>query len=239
MRWLLALTVAALAAAGCAGPLAHRAPDVIAVTGRGQVAVKPDTALVRLGAETRRPALADATADVAQRMTAVLERLRAAGVRAEDVTTVRYAVTPLSARRPDGGDDPARIAGYHVVNVVEARVRDVGAVGRVVDAAVAAGATVIQDVRFTVADRRAAEARAREQAVAEARRTATELARAAGVALGPLVSLSEGVAAPPVPVFRASPMALSATAPGPIEAGEQEVVVTVEASYRIGPAPAR
>jgi uncharacterized protein len=233
MRRLLDLAFVIVTTASCAGPLVHRVPDVIAVTGRGQIMVKPDTALARLGAEARRPALADATADVAQRMAAVLDRVKAAGVRAEDIATVQYAVAPLSAPGPKADDTP-QVVGYQVSNVVDVKVRDVVAVGRVVDAAVEAGANVIQGIRFSLEDRKPAEARARQQAVADARNTASELAHAAGVTLGPLVWLSEGVAAEPVfETRRGMGVALSARAPGPIEAGEQQIVVTVEARYRI------
>jgi uncharacterized protein len=236
MTGRLALAVTLLAvAAGCATPTsrAARAPHVIAVTGRGEVSVRPDTALVRLGAESRRPTLDEATMDVAQRMTTVLERVKALGVSDKDVATVRYAVEPLqppAPRSPDGGD-PARIVGYRVSNVVQLKVRDVAAAGRVVDAAAAAGANVIQGVSFTLEDRAAAEAAARARAVASAQRTASELARAAGVGLGRLLSLEEGVAARPLADGFA--VARSTVGPGPIEAGELQVVVTVEARYAI------
>jgi hypothetical protein len=193
--------------------------------------VKPDTAVVRLGAEARRPTLAEATADVAQRMTAVIERVRALGVRAEDVATVRYAIEPQIARRPES-DDPARVVGYRVANLVQIKVRDVAAVGRIVDGAIGAGANVLQGVQFTLEDRKGAEATARERAVAAARATATQLAKAAGVQLGRLVSLTEGAAnGPVVPVHEM--VALRAGAPGPVEAGELTIVVTVDARYRI------
>lgn len=228
---ILAVLLAA-AVAGCAAPatLGPRTPNVIAVTGRGEVSVKPDLAVVRLGAEARRPRLSEATEDVARRVTAVLERVKAVGVRAEDITTVRYAIDPLSAPRPHA-EDAARVVGYRVSNVVQIKVRDVGAVGRVVDAAVAAGANVIHGVYFTLDDRQAAEAVARERAVAAARAKAEELARAAGVRLGALVSVTEGVAVgPPVETFA---VARQTVGPGPIEPGEQGVSVTVEMRYRI------
>jgi hypothetical protein len=236
-RWLSA-TVLAAALAGCAAPVngvAPREPRVIAVAGRGEVSVKPDAAIARLGAEARRPTLAEATADVAQRMTAVLERVRALGVRAEDIATIRYAIEPQIARRPpgpDSADDPGRIVGYRVSNVVQMKVRDVAAIGRVVDGAVGAGANVIQGVQFVLEERQAAEAVARERAVTAARETAAQLAKAGGVTLGPLVSLTEGAGVRPVGAPREM-MAMSVAGAGPIEAGELAVVVSVEARYRV------
>ncbi len=82
MRRLVAI---ALLLAGCAAPVAldSRAPRVISVSAVGRVTVRPDTALVHIGAEARVPAPADATADVDRRMRDVLARVKAAaaGVR--------------------------------------------------------------------------------------------------------------------------------------------------------------
>jgi uncharacterized protein YggE len=56
------------------------------------VSVPPDAALVQIGAEARSPLMADASAEVARRTTAVLARVREVGVEARDIRTVRYAV---------------------------------------------------------------------------------------------------------------------------------------------------
>jgi hypothetical protein len=226
------LLLAAAAAGGCALPAAPgpTARDVIAVTGRGDVSVPPDTAVVRLGAEARGATLEDATRDVAARMTAILERVKALGVRDEDVSTVRYAVDPIQSPREPAAPGAPRIAGYRVSNLAQLRIRDVKGAARVVDAAVAAGANVVLGVSFTLQDRAAAEAAARERAVAAARTTATQLARAAGVALGPVLSIGEGT---PVRPFDEIAVARTAVGPGPIEAGELTVAVTVEVRYAI------
>lgn len=233
MTGFLALIIALLVAAGCATPTsrAHRSSNVITVTGRGEVAVRPDTALVRLGAESRRPTLDEATTDVAQRMTTVLERVKALGVSEKDITTVRYSVEPIQPPRSQDAAESARIVGYRVSNVVQLKVREVAAAARVVDAAVAAGANLILSVSFTLEDRMVAEAAARERAVASARRTATELARAAGVSLGPLLSLREGT--PIRPLAEGFAIARATVGPGPMEAGELQISVTVEARYAI------
>jgi uncharacterized protein YggE len=127
-----------------------------------------------------------------------------------------------------------RIVGYHVVNVVELRIRRLDDAGAVLDAAVAAGAGLVQALRFTLADPAVAEGQARAQAVRDAALRARQLAEAAGVGLGPLLSLTEGGAEAEPRMFgyvsgRASPSA----APGPLEAGQLEVVITVESRYRL------
>jgi uncharacterized protein YggE len=236
------LVAALLLAAGCAtgghhGPAGRRAqPEpTISVTGVGRAAVRPDTAIATVGVEARAPRLADASADVARRMTAVLQQVKALGVADRDVTTVAYTVEPLIAQRR-AEEDPVRIVGYRASNAARITVRALDQVGRVLDAAVAAGANTLRGLHFTVDDPTRAEADARARAVQNAATRARELAAAAGVQLGPLLLLTEG-AQPPQPLYdrlQARPLS-TAIAPGPIESGDQEITITVEAHYRIAP----
>ena len=218
---------------GCASAVRadHRAARLISVRGVGRVAVKPDTAVVRIGAEMRAPALADATADVARRSAAVIERVKALGVAERDITTVTYAIDPVTAPRRTE-EDPTRIVAYRVVNVVQVKIRELGATGRILDGALAAGANTISGLQFTVDDPARPETEARALAVKAAAATAGQLAAAAGVSLGPLVALTEDQASRPV-VPRMTTAAMGAAA-GPVESGQIEIVVNVEARYRIG-----
>ena len=227
------LAAVALLLAGCAAPSAldGRAPRVISVSAVGRVTVKPDTALVHIGAEARAPALADATADVDRRMREVLVRVKALGVAEADIATMSYGVDPLFTQRP-GDDDPARIAGYRVSSMVQVRVRDLAAVGRLLDAAIAAGANTLPSLQFTVEDRSGPESRARLLAVRAAAAKAAQMAAAAGVRLGELVLLSEGGGVRPVRQ-QGRYTTLSLGAPGPAEPGQLEVEVAVEAQYLI------
>ena len=221
----------ALLLAGCAAPmaLADRDVGVISVSAVGRVTVRPDTALVQIGAEARAPALADATADVDRRMREVLARVKALGVADADIATVIYTVDPLVAPR-SREEDPAHIGGYRVANVVQVRVRDLTAVGRLLDSAIVAGANTLPSLHFTVEDRGSAESRARALAVRAAAVKAAEMAAAASVRLGDLVMLSEG--GTPRPLMSQGRYA-TLSSPGPVEPGHLEVEVTVEAKYRI------
>ncbi len=231
MRWLPAL---ALLLAGCAAPMAldGRALRVISVSAVGRVSVKPDTALLHIGAETRAPALADATADADRRMRDVLARVKALGVADADIATVIYSVDPVVTSRA-GEADPAHITGYRVLNVVQVRVRDLAAVGRVIEGAVGAGANTVPSLQFTVDDRAGPEARARALAVRAAVAKAAQLAAAAGVRLGEPVLLSEGTTFRPL-MYRGQLARLASdTGPGPVEPGQLEIEVSVEAQYVI------
>src|SRR5262245_29691663 len=93
-RWVVVLMLAWVVGGWAAGAGAESpapAPRLISARGTGRVALKPDTAIVRLGAETRAPTVAAATGDVAQRSTAVIERLKSLGVAERDIATVSYS----------------------------------------------------------------------------------------------------------------------------------------------------
>jgi hypothetical protein len=227
--WLLPIVLAGAILAGCAGlhapPAAERG---ITVTGDGRVALPPDTAVIDLGAEARAARLADATAEVDRMMRAVLTRIKALGVADADIRTTSYAIDPVAEPRQTG-DPGVRVVGYRVSNLVQLRTRDVGGVGRLVDAAVAAGANVVRNLQFTIDDSAGAEATARARAMQDAAVKARQVAAAAGVSLGRLLSVSES--SPVRPVARMS----LAAAPGPIEPGQIEVTVSLEVRYAIAP----
>lgn len=228
-RWtaLPCLLLAALLAAGCVTTVASlEGPvDVIVVNGNGRVNVAPDIGVLMLGVEAQAPTLEEATADAARRMTAVVERVKALGVAAADLATVAYTVDPRMTPPDPARRDPPRIVGYHVTNLVQVTVRRLGDTGRILDAAVAAGANAVRGIRFTLADPSGAEAEARTRAVADALARARGLAAAAGVTLGPVVAIREGGASPPVPMMRTMVLRTEST---PIEPGQLDVVVTVE-----------
>jgi uncharacterized protein YggE len=127
------------------------------------------------------------------------------------------------------------LTGYEIANVVEVSVRDLSALGDVIDATLTAGATSMDALSFRLADPRPAEREARRQAMAEARSRADVLAEAAGVTVQGVSDIVEGQPVrPPGPVAKAQRMALAADAGTPVEAGTLEVAVTVSVTYRAG-----
>jgi len=222
----LSVALVVLLTAGCMTTVAGLdAPgNVIVVGGTGRVSVAPDTALLTLGVESQAPTLAEATADAARRMSAVVARIKALGVADADIATVTYSVDPRTAPIDPARRDPPRIVGHQVSNIAQVTVRKLTEAGPILDAAVAAGANAVRGIRFTLADSTAAQAEARKRAVADALAKARQLAAAAGVTLGPVLTIRETATPQPVPM-RA--MALSAVST-PIEPGQLDVAVTIE-----------
>ena len=205
----------------------------ISVVGEGVVTVTPTTATVFFGVNVFDASLANAQQQAARQMDAVIARLKASGIPEQDIQTVSYSVTPEYDFR-EGGSPTLR--GYRVVNTVQVKVRNISALGQLIDDAVAAGATQVQGVSFEPENLEGLKAQARELALANARAKAEQMARLTGVTLGRPILIEEadlgGVRPVPAAPERA-PLAAPAQ-PTPIEPGVTEVRTTVHVVYAIG-----
>src|SRR5438477_929001 len=136
---LVCLLAAAVAFAGIGAPESARsdtspAARTISVTGSGTVTTVPNRATFSFGVVSNAKTATAALAANANDMRNVIAALIAAGVARNDIQTQGVS---LSERTTDSGDT---IIGYTATNSVSATVRDLNKAGRIVDAAVAAGA---------------------------------------------------------------------------------------------------
>lgn len=211
-------------AAATPGAAADR---TISVTGIGKISVTPDMAYVTFSVETDDAALQQAQSDNAARMQAVIDRLKASGIAAQDIKTTGYNVMPTY-------DRDQKLTGYRVVNGVRATVRDLAKLGPTIDAAVAAGANRVQGIAFDLSNKDDATKRAREAAIADAHAKAAQYAQFAGVQLGDVVTIVEaGAVAPAMPQAVPAAGAAPSMATTPIEPGEGTITVTAQVSYAI------
>lgn len=201
-----------------AAPLAGAETATLTVTGEGRVEVAPDMARITLGLRAREATAEGALAAAAGQARAVLERLGAAGVAAEDLQTVAIRLDPVMVYAENAAP---RIEGYEAGTTLAVRVRRLEGLGALLDLAVAGGAAEVGGIVFEVAEPQPLEDRARAEAVADARRRAGVIAQAAGLALGPVVEITEGAAtaAPGVPMLRFAEAAGMPVAPGQIAIG--------------------
>ena len=213
-------------------PTPNPTPPSVTVAGTGRATRAADVAETTFVVEALRPTAADARAAAADAAASVLDALRAAGVPGADVHTAGLELSPSWEH------DGTRMVrtGFTVTNRIAATVRDLEAVGRVLDAGLGAGATGLDGVRFRLADEGAASEEARRAAVADARRRATTIAEALGGGLGALIAVSEGTSIGPSPLREARlALAAAADAPTPVLPGAVEVSVTVTAAWELLP----
>jgi uncharacterized protein YggE len=214
-------------------------PRTISVTTTTQRMVAPDLAFAVVAVETQANTVAAATAANNTAATKVIAAIRGLNIPNLTVRTLAFDVQPVYEQLPPQGQPRTpRIVGYRVVNRVQARIPDTDAdrlatnVGRVLDAALAAGANRVDQVSFDLQDEQRALREVLADAARGARETATVLATASGVVLGPLQSLSTSPAYQPY-FAQARAADLAATPGVPIVAGMLTISATVTASYLI------
>lgn len=206
------------------------APPVVTAQGTGRVKGQPDLLTMVLGVETRATTSQAALKDNAGRANALINTLKGHGVAAADIATSQLSISPTYT------NDGRQITGYQVSNQVTARLHDITAAGAVIDAAAGAAGDAIrvQQILLSIDDDSALLAAARADAVRRAHDQADQMARAAGVRLGPVRSISE-VTTAPSPYFPAAGLGAGAAGvpPTPIVPGTQELTVTVTAVYEL------
>lgn len=200
----------------------------ITVNGEASVDRAPDMATISIGVTTVAETAAAALAGNSKDMAAVIERLKASGIGAGDLQTNGISVNPnWSSTSSSGG--ASQIDGFTAANTLTVAIRDVNALGTILDASVADGANTLYGVTFGLADNRPVLDEARKAAVKDARAKAELLAEAAGVKLGDLVSITEGGGyGGPMPMFKAD--AASAV---PVEQGQVSTQASVAVSWEI------
>jgi uncharacterized protein len=204
-------------------------PPAISVTGEANVSVPPDQARIDGGVTSDAKTAREASDANNAAMGKVLQALKGAGIEEKDYQTSRLSLQPQYAPNRAG---PSPITGYRASNRVTVRIRDVTKVANVIDVLVGAGANDIGGINFMVSQASKLLDEAREKAIADARRKAEIYAKAAGVALGEPLSISEEGA--PTPVFRGK-MASTMAAGAPVAQGEETLSVSVNVSWAIKP----
>ena len=199
----------------------------IDVFGTGAVRGTPDVLDLVLGIEVRAKGAAEALTRNSTLLRKVLGILHDAGVDDDDAQTANLSIGPVT------NEDGTAVIGYSVSNALQVTIRDLGAAGKIVDAATAAAdeEIVVRGLSFSFDDNSQLVARARAEAVRRAKEQAEQLAKAAGVTLGRLLSIQES-SSPLGPVITAE-TTLTADAAAPIQPGSERLSVDVSLRYEI------
>jgi len=133
-HWLVAVSLVLMLAvvgfSGCTGgPTTIGTVDInsqqsgIWVNGTGEVTVTPDIATLSLGIEAQAATVAEAQAQAAVDMDAVMTALADNGVADKDIQTQYFSIYQVT--RWDDFKDQQVVIGYRVTNMVTAKIRDV------------------------------------------------------------------------------------------------------------------
>ena len=225
------LFLPALASFANAQSAGQHEPRLLTVGGTGEARAAPDQATVSAGVVSEAKTAGDALAANSRAMNAVFATLKRFGIPDKSIQTSNFSVSP---QYPDyDSKQPRHVIGYQVSNTVTVTVDDLTKVGPALDALVASGANSLGDIAFSIRDEKPLLAQAREAAVKDATAKAETLARAAGVSLGPIVSIGEGGGEMPVRPMARMMVAAAPAAPPPVAAGEQSLTANVTISWEI------
>jgi len=210
--------------------------QVLEITVQENVAATPEIAHIGAGVMTTARSAAEAMQENARRMTAVYDTLRKAGIAEKDMQTAGISLNAQYDYSSSRDGQPPRLAGYQASNTVNIIVRDLAALGRTLDAVVASGANQINGPSFDVKDRETHLDKARATAVASAKARAEIYAKAAGLKLRKIVSITEQpVHEGPMPMMRgAMAMDGGGSVQTPVAAGSLDIGLSALIRFELG-----
>ena len=205
---------------------------LLSVSAHAEASRVPDIAHLSTGVVTQ---AADAKAAMqanATQMTRVVAAIRDAGIAERDIRTSGVSLNPQYRYEEN---HPPTITGYEARNTVEVTVRDIGEVGKTMDALVAVGANQVQGPSFEIDDKESVLDEARKRAIEKARARATMYAETLGLQVRRIVSISEGNGgfSPPMPMMAMARME-KAQADTPIAPGESTLTVDLDVVFELG-----
>ncbi len=206
------------------------------VSAEGEAIGIPDVATFTVSVIEEGDTVADVTTGGNEKMTAVLDAVKAKSIDSADIKTTQYSLTP----KYNNLLSPRVISGYKLQQSATIKVRNLETLSEVVDVATEAGANSVGTPYFEIDDPETVAAEARSEAFERAKVKAEALAADAGVKLGEVLTVSE---TPYFPYQQYDSMkfasALESSEVGvdlpavDFEAGSQEVTVSVSVTYGI------
>lgn len=200
----------------------------------------PDIAFINAGVTEERATAAEAMAAQAAAMNGVFAALEKAGIARKDIQTSGLSLYPrydyIEVKQRDGSTrGQQKLAGYVATNSVTARVRNLDTLGATIDSLVKAGGNTFSGVTFALDNDKDIKNEARAQAMKDAIAKAELYAKASGLKVARIVTISEGYEYSPQPVMMArADMAMEmAAAPTPVAGGEIGVTASVSVMFEL------
>jgi len=201
----------------------------VTVQGKGTVYATPDCATLRFNVVTESKTAKAANESNRTASSALFATLKKAGVDEKDVSTTAFDVSPRYSYQDKG---EAKFLGYTVTHGVSVNVKKLSDVGQLVDDTVN-DSVRLRSIAFHVSNRKELEVKARNLALADAKKKGQQLVAGLNSRLGNLKSVSESVersrGAYDDDVGESRFRAQSTT----IAAGEQAITVNVNVTWEV------
>jgi hypothetical protein len=209
--------------------------NAISVSGESEIEVMPDKAEVYVSIVTNSTSAKEAKDEAAEIFSRVKSALLKAGIKAENIESNSYAITPIYEwndifKRSD-------FKGYQVTHTIKVTTTEINKTGDIIDASVNAGANQIDSVAFDLSKELEKETyhEALTQAAALAKTKASSIADALGVKLGNVKTVSEssGYYTPYVNYYRSDISGSAEMAKSEIAPQKLTVTGRISVSYYI------
>jgi len=226
-------TMAACAQDNTAGYTVPADATLLSVSAQAEAKRVPDVATISAGVVTQ---AADANAAMranAVQMDKVMAAIKAAGIAERDIQTSGINLNPQYKYVEN--QEPT-ITGYQANNTVNLKVRDIGKLGKVLDALVASGANQVNGPSFEIDQPEEAYDEARRGALEKAQARAAMYAKTLGLRVRRIVSISEGAGfQPPRPMPMMAAMARGkAEMDTAVSPGETTLSANLDVVFELG-----
>lgn len=203
--------------------------DGFSVTGTGKSSIKPDSASLSVGVESRGPSSEMVQEQMNGSINKVTDAIKALGIESADIKTSNYNVNP----EYDYTSATRKITGYSASTNLQIRVKDIAKANSVLDAATKAGATQVGNINFENSDKSAAENEARQKAVVDAKAKAESAAKIAGFKLGKIINYSENSGYPSIQPMLMKADSAQGNVATEVQPGTNEVSISVTLSFEV------
>ena len=193
----------------------------------------PDVATLSAGVVTQAADGNSAMRQNAQQMDKVLAAIKAAGIAEKDIQTSGINLSPQYRYVEN---EAPKITGYQASNNVNLKIRDIAKLGKVLDALAAVGANQINGPSFEIDQPEPVYDEARLAALKKAQARAETYAKALGLKVRRIVSISEGGNGfhPPMPMMAMRAQAMDAKESTPVSPGETTLSVNLDVVFELG-----
>ena len=206
---------------------------LLSVSASADASRVPDIATLSTGVVTQAADANTALRLNSEQMTKVVATIRASGVAEKDIQTSGINIQPQYRYTEN---QPPVITGYQASNNVNIKIRNIGNLGKVLDALVASGANQVNGPSFEIDQPEAVYDEARQAALAKAQQRAEMYAKSLGLKVRRIVSISEGGGfQPPMPMMmKAMAMDSGARAAPPVSPGETSLSANLDVVFELG-----
>jgi uncharacterized protein len=203
-------------------------PKNLYVTGTGVIKAEPDMAIISGGIVTQEEEAALSQARNNELTKNVITAMLEADIAEEDIQTVSYNVSPVYSYK--SGEEP-KLIGYKTTHQLSIAVKNLDALGELIDLAMETGMNQIQGIRFDMQHREELQRQAIEAATVDARTKAEAAIKPEGLGLVELQELHVLTSDSATPTKRNLDGGAPESTGSMVMPGTQSIVAQVQATY--------